>query len=183
MELKEFYMYRDGYVSFKGKPQYIIRQYSNSGQSWIFAYGISKSDFDKFKVIKRAYSEVSPKKIGGSVIADAIQSLVDSKPKSLKENPYIFYSPIVVGTSTITGYNGEGFYEKTPRKFDPLTGKFDKSKPTGVFILLDDDKVVTWTDSSPKLAKEKFPGTILPHINDSNIKINPDDNPFEVIGK
>ncbi|MDT9683424.1 hypothetical protein RND61_15350 [Streptomyces sp. TRM76323] len=183
MELQEFYMYRDGYVTFRERPQYIIRQYTNAGQSWIFAYDISKPDYDAGKIIKRAYSEVSPKRIGGSAIADAIQQLVDKKPKVFKENPYIFYSPIVVGVSTITGYSGEGFYEKTPRKFNPLERKFEPSKPTGVFILLDDEKVITWIDDSPKLAKEKFPGTVLPHLNDGNIKINPDDNPFEVVGK
>lgn len=129
-------MYRDGVLWLKKRgekvPVYIIKLVRVHKASWAFVYEVDIRAARQGEVKKRTrtvlYKDL--KAHSNSELASILNE--DSTGKDVKvtqENPYIYQSLVVGGVSSITGKEGEGFYE------------YANDTPTKVFIGLDD---VTW---------------------------------------
>ena len=142
-------IWREGVLTVKKKPLYIIRQVDfPGGESVVGVYGISKEDYKRSKgtVIHKDWQTVSDRSpfSGQSALSEIANSSFKPTYKKV-EKPALFTSRVVNGIGTFGGEEGLGFYEYTSDVYDKVRGKYKQGQPTGVFILLDDIK---WEDDT-----------------------------------
>lgn len=156
-------MYQDGVLWYEKKPVYIVRAIKKGASHWVFVYEVSKTDYEesikkdsKNPIVVKKHSRVrmSRHKFGSSTIGNVLnRNAEEEKDKVVeKENSYLFQVPVVYGTSSITGIQQDGFYERV-LEYKDGKGNDRELVPTGVFIGLKD---IEWETDTYKFDLESI---------------------------
>lgn len=131
--------YQEGELWYEGKPLYIVKVVSQHGNRYAFVYNVSQADYRTNKVVRKAWRKVD-KNVKRLVAKDS--PLAEGANARLKQNivnveePYAFQAPIVGYVSSLSGKEGDGFFERIDRR----TSKGMEKVASGAFIALEDIK-------------------------------------------
>lgn len=151
--------YMDGVLWYEGKPLYIVRVTMKNHVRTAYVYNISVQDYKKYKVVRKDWQKVDRSRSRlvdpNSPIGASYNQKVEPDIVNI-EKPYLFSAPVVAFTSSISGKEGDGFFEriKNPR----ATGSRDALVKSGVFIGMDD---ITWESDKLLYNKESLVKEVL----------------------
>lgn len=147
-------IWREGILSINKVPRYIVRQTDfPGGESVVGVYKVSERDYkaSKGKVINKDWeTKQEPSHFSGDTLLAGIAKSKETRKNIKVEKPALYTSRVQNGIGTFGGKEGLGFFEYEPEEYSAIQHKYLPSKPTGVFILLDDIKWTTDTNMDEK---------------------------------
>lgn len=154
---------REGVLTFKGTPQYVIKQINAVQGTYVYAY---QPDMDvyrnsgKEKAIRKQYSLVPKSEFKKSTTMGRVaQTILNGKKRKdvYREDPAIFVAPVEIGVGTFSGKRDLGFYERERESWNGTTKQYDGGDRTGIFILMSD---VKWNTEQSQLDGKSILGSM-----------------------
>lgn len=150
--------YMEGVLYYKKEPLAIVKLVLQHEKRWVFVYEINSNEYKRTGNIRKDFEKVplsslTPVDPDSTIGADFRAKVLETTKNkyALKEKPYAYQVPIVGGVSSITGKEGDGYYErirKRKKESKKSAGTEYEYVPSGVFISLDD---VTWEHENYKM--------------------------------
>lgn len=134
-----------GAYYFDGKPVYIVEHIEEDLNEYVLVYEVHDSNEIENPIKAFTTKEVRKTIPGGTLISNLIKSRLPNKVsyKRVNKDPLFVSNIIPIGTDTVTGKTGKGFFERTPDR--TVTTQKEGVKVingtyTGVFITLSNIK-------------------------------------------